>query len=302
MSFSTLYSAITRGKWFISFREVDAHRHFIDSLINRSLSVTERTLLSERRPLTAFFDSKTEMKSGNNFADAPQGSIAIIPLTGTMLKHGTYCSYGTTEVAKMIEEAAESPKVDGVVLEIDSGGGSVDAIAPMAQAIQNAQSKGKPVVACCDLCASAAYYVACYCDEIIASNSISSEFGSIGVMMSFEDYAKAYEKEGIIQHTIYSNLSTHKNAAFEAARKGDYSLIKTEELDPLAQNFQEAVKEHRKKLDLAVDGIIAGRMFFARDAQAKGLIDSVGSLNNAVKRTREIRRDAAINEYINSKK
>jgi len=242
------------------------------------------------------------MASSKNFADAPAGSIAVIPLRGSMLKYGTYCSYGTTEIAEMVNEAAESSKITGIVLDIDSGGGSVDAIAPMVQAIRNAQSKGKAVVACCDLCASAAYYVACYCDEIMAANEISSEIGSIGVMMSFMDYAKYYEKEGVTQHTIYSNLSTYKNGPFEAARKGEYDQIKSEELDPLAKKFQEAVKHRRGgKLNQAVEGIIAGRMFFSSDAKENGLIDSIGTLETAVKRTKEIRRDAVVNDYINSK-
>lgn len=48
--------------------------------------------------------------------------------------------------------------------------------------------KANRIVAACDLCASAAYYVAVHCNEIIAANTISVEFGSIGVMMSFMDY------------------------------------------------------------------------------------------------------------------
>jgi protease-4 len=218
-----------------------------------------------------------------------------------MLKYGTWCSYGTTEIAATIDEATASPKIDGIVLDIDSGGGSVDAIAPLVESISKAQAKGKPVIACCDLCASAAYYVACYCNEIMASNNISSEFGSIGVMMSFTDYAKYYEKEGIVQHTIYSNLSTHKNAPFEAAKKGNYESIKTEHLDPLAAKFQEAVKQQRKTLNATTEGILAGRVFYASTAKDNGLIDNIGTMQTAVRRVKEIRRDTAISEYINSK-
>ena len=120
-----------------------------------------------------------------------------------MLKYGTYCSYGTMEYADLIREAADSSNISSVLCDIDSGGGAVDAIAPLVDAILYARSKGKAVVAHCDLCASAAYYAASYCNEIIASNTISAEFGSIGVMMSFPDYAKYYESAGIKMHTIY---------------------------------------------------------------------------------------------------
>lgn len=185
MAFSSLYSAVLRGKWFISFRDVEANQILVNLLLERGVENEDITKLSDKSPIVVCAMSETEMKTGHDFSDAPQDSVAIIGLQGSMLKYGSYCSYGTTEVAEMVNQAADSPKISGILLDIDSGGGSVDAIAPLVDAIQYAQKKKKCVVAYCDLCASAAYYVACYCDEIIASNTISSEFGSIGVMMSF---------------------------------------------------------------------------------------------------------------------
>ena len=133
----------------------------------------------------------------------------------------------------------------------------------------------------------------------MAANAISSEFGSIGVMMQFPDYAKYYEKEGIKVHTIYSNLSTYKNAPFEAAKKGEYESIKAEELDPLARKFQANVRAKRAgKLDENVEGILSGKVFYAEDALKNGLIDSIGTLDRAVSRVREIAADANIHQYI----
>lgn len=301
MTISNLYSSITRGKWLILPSEVESNQILITSLLEHSTS-QEDGKLSDRSPIIAHSVLGTNMSSSKTFDDAPQDSTAIIQLHGSMLKYGNYCTYGCTEVADMIRSAANSSNISAVVLDIDSGGGAVDAIAPMVDAIRYAQSKDKPVVACCDLCASAAYYVACHCDEIIANNTISSEFGSIGVMMSFMDYAKYYEANGVKQHTIYSNLSTYKNASFEAAKKGDYEKLKNEELDPLARQFQDTVKCQRgNKLNLEIEGIIAGRMFYAAEAKKNGLIDSIGNRDYAIKRAREIRRDANVNNYIKSK-
>ncbi len=154
----------------------------------------------------------------------------------------------------------------------------------------------------CDLCASAAYYAASYCNEIIAANEVSAEFGSIGVMMSFPDYAKYYESAGIKVHTIYSNLSDYKNAPFEAAKKGDYASIRDEELDPLARDFQENVKKNRGNcLKLETEGLLRGRMFYHREALEVGLIDAIGTQDYAVQRSREIDSEMTINNYINSK-
>ena len=303
MAFSSLYSAVCRGKWFISFRDVEANLILVDKLLERGITKEDATKRSDVEPIPVLLSTGAkEAKSGNGFSDAPKDSTAIIPIHGTLLKYGTYCSYGATELADIVRQAAESPNISSVLLDIDSGGGSVDAIAPLVDAIRYAQSKGKSVVAHCDLCASAAYYIASYCNEIIASNQISSEFGSIGVMMSFPDYAKYYEREGVKVHTIYSNLSDYKNAPFEMAKEGKYEMIKEEELDPLARDFQENVKANRgNKLKLDTTGLVRGRMFYAKDAINVGLADAVGTLDFAIQRAREIPQEACINEYINPK-
>lgn len=304
MAFSNLYSAVCRGKWFVSFREVESNLFLVDKLLEHGIDNQDSGKLADREPvplMVATMDG-CSVKLSNSFKDAPQGSTAIIPIHGTMLKYGTYCSYGTMEYAELIREAADSSNISSVLCDIDSGGGAVDAIAPLVDAILYAKSKGKAVVAHCDLCASAAYYAASYCNEIISSNTISAEFGSIGVMMSFPDYAKYYESAGIKVHTIYSNLSDYKNAPFEAAKKGDYASIRDEELDPLARDFQANVKKNRGDcLKLETEGLLRGRMFYAEEALKVGLIDSIGTQNDAVKRCREINSEMTINNYINSK-
>lgn len=303
MAFSTLYSAVCRGKWFISFRDVDANLILVHKLLSHDASLSDGKNLSESEPIPVMLEHEGKlMKHGNTFADAPQGSTAIIPVHGTMLKYGTMCSYGTTEIADIINDAAQAKNISSILLDMDSGGGSVDAIAPLIDAIHSAQSKRKAVVAYCDLCASAAYYVASYCDEIVAGNEVSAELGSIGVMMSFMDYAKYYEDLGIKQHTIYSNLSDYKNKPFEEARKGNYDAIRDEELDPLARDFQENVKRNRgQRLQLDTEGLLRGRMFYARESVRVGLADRIGTLQLAVSRSRELSAQMVIDDYIHSK-
>lgn len=290
MAFSTLYYTILNKPFFIDLRRIDAQAVLIDKFLERDVQEFSSEKLSDKTPLLMTAITPEMKASTGDFNKAPEGSVAIISLRGDMMKEGTMCSYGTEETAAVIREAAASNKIIGIRLDIDSGGGAVDAIAPMLDAISFAQGEGKPVVACCDLCASAAYYVASHCNEIVACNDISAEFGSIGVMIQFPDYAKYYEQKGIKIHTVYSDLSSYKNAPFEAALKGDYKSIKEETLNPLARQFQEAVKNHRKNLDQKTDGILSGRMFFASDALKVGLIDLVGTPDTA---TQEVRRLAA---------
>ena len=306
MGFSKLYHTILSMKFFIDLRQVDALSVLLDKYLERDLHEFSAKILSDGEPLKVLYRSADMMQMPDVFASDGQvgnggnkNTVAIIPLHGTMIKYGTMCAYGADEIAEAIDAAAADKKVMGIVLDIDSGGGAVDAVAPLVDAIRRTKAMGKPVVACCDLCASAAYWTACECNEIMAANAISSEFGSIGVMMQFPDYAKYYEKEGIKVHTIYSNLSAYKNAPFEAAKKGEYESIKAEELDPLARKFQANVRAKRAgKLDENVEGILSGKVFYAEDALKNGLIDSIGTLDRAVSRVREIAADANIHQYI----
>lgn len=307
MGFSKLYHTILNAKFFIDLRQVDALSVLLEKFLTKDLREFSPKILSECEPLKISYRSaeypgisgSTGGAGQPGGGDGKKNMVAVIPLRGTMIKYGTMCSYGADEIAAAIDEAAANKKVTGIVLDIDSGGGAVDAVAPLVDAIRRAKAARKPVVACCDLCASAAYWTACECNEIMAANSISSEFGSIGVMMSFPDYAKYYEKEGIKIHTIYSNLSTYKNAPFEAAKLGKYDDIKTEELDPLARKFQANVRAKRAgKLNEDIEGILSGKVFYAEDALKHGLIDSIGTLDRAVDRVRELAAEANINQYI----
>jgi len=297
-----LYRQILKGKWFIHYTYALSLAPILNNLLtgksmgdSRDWNRMQTRNLEEMEGRTKFpvtcGASAGSVSTFGTYDDAPEGSVAVIPLKSVMVKYGNWCQYGTEEIAGFMMQAAASKKIDALVLDIDSGGGSVDAIPPMLEAIRKIQTEyNKPVIASADLCASAAYFVASHCDRIIANNDLSAEFGSIGVMMQFWDIQPYYEKEGYVFHKIYAPESTYKNLPFEKALKGDYDLIKEEELSPLAIAFQNAVKEKRgQKLDMTVEGLINGRMFYASnsknsklDAKAVGLIDEVADLDRAI--------------------
>lgn len=303
MRVSSLLSAITRKPWFIRESDALSQDVIVMKILGGEYSVEDFSkIFSDSNPLKVSLNNGEKIAASSaGFNNAPDGSVAIIRLTGTMLKYGTWCSYGTAEIAEAINEAAASPKIKAIVIDADSGGGAVDAIAPIFDAIINAR-KSKPVVGCVDLCASACYYALLPCDEIIAGNDISAEIGSIGVMMQFQDMVPYLEEQKIKVHTIYSSLSDYKNRPLELAKQGKYDEIIAEELDPLALKFQNAVKQYRGgKLDEAVAGLLAGKMFYANQAKQIGLIDDVQSLEYAVMRASDMADKVMFDNYVKSK-
>jgi len=310
MKYSTLLSAVMTGKWFILPQFANSQRSIVEKLLSRDYSDPKfNTILSEDKPMMVTLAgsiAKVSAQSQNQsspYDNCPEDTIVVFNISGTMLKYGTWCSYGAVEIAQAMCEAACHPNISGCILDIDCGGGSVDAIPPYLEAIKCFQDNGKPIVACVDLCASAAYYVACNCNEIIAGNNLSAQIGSIGVMMSFMDYSKYYAENGIEQHTVYSNLSDWKNLPYMNAINAlpdeatKYDLLKSEELDPLAKQFQDTVLKCRPKVDQSIDGVISGRMFFAEKAKECGLIDNVGDMAMAVDRCKALIQKNMIHNY-----
>lgn len=308
-----LLSSIFRGHWALDPREaISAGPVLAPILLNRDWTGHDQSrdldTDPDRDPYPFALVSKdgTVMHSssrdgGKSWDKAPANSIAVIPLKGSMLKYSTFCTYGTEEIASVMLEAASSSKVIAIVLDIDSGGGAVDAVAPMVDTIAKIRKEfKKPVVASCDLCASAAYWTASACDKIVANNNISAEFGSIGVMCSFVDVKPYYEKQGYKFHTVYAPESTEKNDTFDQALKGEYGKIQEKELSPLAKSFQNAVKGNRPNLKTETPGVLKGEMYFAVESLEIGLIDEIGSLDSAVSLARSLSNKYTAQTYVQS--
>jgi protease-4 len=221
-----------------------------------------------------------------NFDDlfsVSENTIAVIPLKGVMLKYGDWCSYGTVEYANLIRVAASVKNISGIVLDVDTGGGSVNAIWPMVDAIRFAQKiMNKPVVSHGDLVASAGIYVNVFTDYRFADNSLSSQYGSIGVMTDLYDYSKRLEDMGVKRHVIYADPSGAKNKEHDEALKDNYKPIKENILNPLAIRFQNDVKTNLPRLNTDAPDILNGAMFFGDDAVRYGLADEIGNIDAAI--------------------
>jgi protease-4 len=204
--------------------------------------------------------------------------VAVIPLMGEMTADGGLCNYGTREIADMIRGAIADEKTSSIVLHIKSGGGAADSVKHLTDVILNSP---KPIVAFVESAMSAAYFVAAACRTIVAFDEYSM-IGSIGVMISFADMQPVYEAQGVKFHEVYPPESQDKNLAFRNALKGDYELITSDMLSPLAQWFQNSVKQYRSgKLDESIPGLLTGKTFFAKEVMPS-LVDEIGNIDRAV--------------------
>lgn len=242
-------------------------------------------------PIARAFLSKTpvemEVKSSevSTVADSGAGagkakSVAIVPLHGTMTKYDTCESYGTTFIANKLREMADDENVIGIVLDIDSPGGSCSAIPPMLEAISYAKAHRKPVYVHADCCASAAYWVASQCDAIYMDNDLS-EVGSIGAMAVFIDSTAANPTTGEKTIVIYAEESPDKNFVYREALSGRYEAAKAE-LKPLVDQFRDAIVAGRPTIHKDQDGVLSGKMFLTAEALRLNMADAKKTLSETI--------------------
>ena len=232
-----------------------------------------------------------ELLSGQKQAAAAgkDKQIAIVYLTGE-IKEGKGKdellgggSAGSESVIKAIREAAKNDKVAAIVLRIDSPGGSA-----LASDLiwREAERTTKPVVASLsDTAASGGYYVAVAADKIVAAPGTLT--GSIGVVGGKIAIGKAMEKYGV--HTdvvakgrnagwlsMQTPFTDHEREVFLATMKDVYRL------------FTSKVAAGRK-LDMEKLATLAeGRVFTGRMAKDLGLVDRLGTLEDAVDEAKKL--------------
>ena len=212
--------------------------------------------------------------SDENFAGS---STAVIPIRSEILKYDQPCGpRGSQSILQDIKMADKHPDIGSILLIVDSPGGQVTGTDLLADAIRDAE---KPVVAYIEgMAASAAYWIISGADKIIASSDLD-RIGSIGTMLMAQDLQPALEKLGVKFHEVYASVSTDKNNDFNQVLSGNYDAYRSNVLDVINSKFLSTVRANRSKLD---EVTLSGKVYFAREAIALGLIDEIGSLTEAI--------------------
>ena len=232
-----------------------------------------------------------EMLSGQK-QDRPAGKgkrIAIVHLTGE-IREGKGkddllggATAGSATVIKAVREAARDEAVAAIVLRIDSPGGSALASDLIWREVKRA---GKPVVASLsDIAASGGYYVAVAADRIVAAPGTLT--GSIGVVGGKMAIGPGLEKAGIRTEAVSKGrnagwmsmsvpFTDSEREAFLGTMKDVYRLFTTK----VAAG---------RRLDIEKVAMLAeGRVFTGRMAKEAGLVDRLGTLDDAVDEARQL--------------
>ena len=187
-----------------------------------------------------------------------------------------------SRVREELEKASKDERVRGVILRLNTPGGTITASDIIYQEIKRfKRERNLPVVACMmELATSGGYYVATAADTIVAHpTTVTGSLGAIAIKFNAEGLM---EKIGIEDETI---MAGDKKDLFSPLRPltEEERVIIQDMLNEFHQRFISLIAENRKTLSLEqVKPLADGRVYTADQALKNGLVDEVGYLDDVI--------------------
>jgi len=209
--------------------------------------------------------------AGDEFGQTTTNHIAKLRIEGTITED--------EELLKRIEDIGKSDAVKGVILAIDSPGGTTAGGEAIFEAVRLLAGK-KPVVAQVGtLAASAGYMIASASDHIVARKS--SIVGSIGVLIQFPNFTGLMEKIGVQLDEVKSSPLKAEPSPFNPTTEEERAMVRALIMDSYDW-FVGIVDERRPLTRQQVTALADGSIFTGRQALANKLIDELGGEREAI--------------------
>lgn len=218
-----------------------------------------------------FSNYTEEVIQGTN----PKEKIKVVDVDGVISSNDA-----NDFVVEELKKAKEDPQIKGVILNVNSPGGSVYASERIANEIKALKEAEKPVYTVMrEMAASGGYYISAPTDRIYASNETWT--GSIGVIIQSYSLQGLFEKYGIKEQ----NITTGKMK--DAGSQGrDMSKEEKEYFQGLVDSafdrFVKIVSEGRGISEREVRKLADGRVYDGSQALSNGLVDKIGDLDSAI--------------------
>lgn len=226
-----------------------------------------------------------------------ENNIAMIYTSGNIVMGkgtpGQKIAHETT--VDLIRNARNNPMYKGIILRVDSGGGSAQASDIILRELKLAQSENKlpVVVSMAGVAASGGYYISASADRIIANPTTLT--GSIGVIGLAFNASEMFKKIKVNWSTVKKGDRSDMGSIFRSWSADEKKLIE-DSIEHTYDDFISKVADGRKELSKdEVNAIAQGRIWTGEQAKSNGLVDDLGGLDVAVEHIREL---AGIKGYI----
>jgi len=209
------------------------------------------------------------------------GKIAVVYADGDIVMgKGVKGSIASDDFRMLLQKIRADESIDALVLRVNSPGGSALASDIIWRELELIKGKIPVVVSMGDVAASGGYYIACGADSIYAdANTIT---GSIGVFTVIPNIS------GFMNNKLGISFDGVKTAPYADAPTVTRPLNSMEQkmlqsgVDSIYNTFKSRVAKGRKKSMDYVDSIAQGRVWLGSDAINVGLVDRIGTLNDAL--------------------
>jgi protease-4 len=186
----------------------------------------------------------------------------------------------STEIRKALDEAAADDKVKAVVLRVDSPGGSAVASEVILDATKRVKAKKPLVVSMGNVAGSGGYYVTCASDMVFAdANTITASIGVVGGKLVTNDM---WNRIGITFKTYQRGQNSGLLATDKIWTESEEQRMQ-QWMNDVYGTFKKHVTDIRgSKLKKPIDELAGGRVFTGQQALELGLVDKIGTLNDAI--------------------
>jgi protease-4 len=209
-----------------------------------------------------------------------QEKLAIVRIEGVIAQ--------SEDIIRQLKKHEDDDLVKGILLKLNTPGGGVGASQEIYSEVKRI-SKSKKIIASIEgIAASGGYYIACAANKIVANPG--SITGSIGVIMAFSNLEKLFSKIGL--ETVVIKSGKHKDIGLPSRTiTVEERAILQEVSDDIHSQFIEAVSIERNLDFEKVKSYSDGRIFSGKKAKDLGLVDMLGSQEDAL---RELKKMVAI--------
>jgi len=203
---------------------------------------------------------------------AGEKQIARVTIEGTITED--------RDQLKMLKDIADNASVSGVLLYVNSPGGTTTGGEALYEGLRAVAAK-KPVVAQFGtVAASAAYIAGLATDHIVArGNSIT---GSVGVIVQWPEFVQLLDKDGVKMNEVKSGPLKASPSPFEPLDEGGRQIAQGMVNDGFKW-FINLVETRRGVKAADISGLLEGRIFSGREALSAKLVDEIGGEDEAVK-------------------
>lgn len=188
--------------------------------------------------------------------------------------------FDARRMTDQIKEFSDRSNIKAVVVRIDSPGGGVGPSQEIYAELKRLAEEKPLIVSMGSVAASGGYYLAVAGERIFANPGTIT--GSIGVIMSFPNYQELMGKVGIQTEVVKSGRFKDIGSSTRTFSEADRTLLQGM-IDDVHQQFVEAISAGRKIPIDRLQPFVDGRIFTGRQAKDAGLIDELGTLNDAIK-------------------